>query len=169
MIRSSTVPWNAPFSFMNLGRNTSLSHSTRWSLKRDCRSNTAESHTPQKTTHSWNWTLFEKPPIVHLLKNFPAFYGARRCITVFSSPLLVPILSQLSPYHPILSLRSILILSTHLRLVFLVVPFHLAFPPISCMHSSPRLCYMPCPSHPPWLDHSNYTWRRVQVTKFLIM
>jgi hypothetical protein len=26
---------------------------------------------------------------------------------------------------------------------------------------------MPCPSHPPWLDHSNYTWRRVQVMKFL--
>jgi hypothetical protein len=24
---------------------------------------------------------------------------------------------------------------------------------------------MPCPSHPPWLDHSNYAWRRVQVTK----
>jgi hypothetical protein len=22
---------------------------------------------------------------------------------------------------------------------------------------------MPCPSHPPWLDHSNYTWRRVHV------
>jgi hypothetical protein len=22
---------------------------------------------------------------------------------------------------------------------------------------------MPCPSHPPWLDHSNYSWRRVQV------
>jgi hypothetical protein len=20
---------------------------------------------------------------------------------------------------------------------------------------------MPCPSHPPWLDHSNYAWRRV--------
>jgi hypothetical protein len=26
-----------------------------------------------------------------------------------------------------------------------------------------------CPSHPPWLDHSNYTWRRVQVMKLLIM
>jgi hypothetical protein len=25
------------------------------------------------------------------------------------------------------------------------------------------LCCMPCPSHPPWLDHSNYTWRSVQV------
>jgi hypothetical protein len=24
---------------------------------------------------------------------------------------------------------------------------------------------LPCPSHPPWLDHSNYTWRRGQVMK----
>jgi hypothetical protein len=24
---------------------------------------------------------------------------------------------------------------------------------------------MAYPSHPPWLDHSNYIWRRVQVTK----
>jgi hypothetical protein len=24
---------------------------------------------------------------------------------------------------------------------------------------------MPCPSHPSWLDHSNYTWRRVQVIR----
>jgi hypothetical protein len=28
---------------------------------------------------------------------------------------------------------------------------------------------MPCPSHPPWIDHSNYTWRREQVKKLLIM
>jgi hypothetical protein len=28
---------------------------------------------------------------------------------------------------------------------------------------------MPCPSHSPWLDHSNYTWRRVQPMKLLIM
>jgi hypothetical protein len=26
-----------------------------------------------------------------------------------------------------------------------------------------------CPSHPPWLDHSNYVWRRVQIMKLLIM
>jgi hypothetical protein len=31
------------------------------------------------------------------------------------------------------------------------------------------LCYMPCPSHPPLLDRSNYTWRRVQVMKLPIM
>jgi hypothetical protein len=30
-------------------------------------------------------------------------------------------------------------------------------------------CYMPRLSHPSWLDHSNYTWRRVQVMKLLIM
>jgi hypothetical protein len=28
---------------------------------------------------------------------------------------------------------------------------------------------MPRPSHPSWLDNSNYTWRRVQVMKLLIM
>jgi hypothetical protein len=37
-----------------------------------------------------------------------------------------------------------------------VVSFLLAFSPISYMQSSsPHSCYMPCPSHPPWLDHSN--------------
>jgi hypothetical protein len=28
---------------------------------------------------------------------------------------------------------------------------------------------MPCPSHPPWLNHSNYVWRGAQVMKLLIM
>jgi hypothetical protein len=28
---------------------------------------------------------------------------------------------------------------------------------------------MPCPSHPPWLGHSNYIWWRECVTKLLIM
>jgi hypothetical protein len=30
-------------------------------------------------------------------------------------------------------------------------------------------CYIPCPSHPPWPDHSSYTWQTVQVMKLLIM
>jgi hypothetical protein len=35
---------------------------------------------------------------------------------------------------------------------------------MSHMHSSsPHSCYMPCPSQPPELDHSNCTWKRVQV------
>jgi hypothetical protein len=45
-----------------------------------------------------------------------------------------------------------------------VVSFLLAFPPISYTHSSsPHACYMPCPSHLPWLYCSNYTWRRVKL------
>jgi hypothetical protein len=25
-----------------------------------------------------------------------------------------------------------------------------------------HVCYIPCPSHPPWFDYSSYIWRRVQ-------
>jgi hypothetical protein len=35
-------------------------------------------------THSWSRALLEKPPIVQLLENFPAFYGIRRFITAFT-------------------------------------------------------------------------------------
>jgi hypothetical protein len=35
-------------------------------------------------THSWSRVLLEKPPIVQLLENFPAFYGTRRFITAFT-------------------------------------------------------------------------------------
>jgi hypothetical protein len=35
-------------------------------------------------THSWSRALLEKPPIVQLLENFPAFYGTRRFITAFT-------------------------------------------------------------------------------------
>jgi hypothetical protein len=41
--------------------------------------------------------------------------------------------------------------------------------PICILLLLPHSCYMPCPSHPPWPDRSNYTWRRVdshfEVTK----
>jgi hypothetical protein len=54
-------------------------------------------------------------------------------------------------------------------LVFPVVPFFLPFPPISYMHSSSIIsCYIPCQSHPSWLDRSNYTLRRVQVPSYSV-
>jgi hypothetical protein len=28
---------------------------------------------------------------------------------------------------------------------------------------SPNTCCISCPSHPPWLDHCNFIWRRVQA------
>jgi hypothetical protein len=47
-------------------------------------------------------------------------------------------------------------------LVFPVVSLLLTFPPISYMHSSSP----PLALHDPWLDHSNYTWRRGQGVPF---
>jgi hypothetical protein len=78
---------------------------------------------------------------------------------VHKSPALVPILSHINPIHTIPFYLSYY--PPTYVLVFLVVSFLLAFPLITFMHFlSPHSCYMPCASHPPWLDHSNYTWRR---------
>jgi hypothetical protein len=82
---------------------------------------------PNSLTHPWSWALLEKPPIVQLLKNLPTFYGTPKVhYRVHKSPPLVPILSQSIPSHP-----------TYV-LVFLMVYFLLALPPISYMHSSKR-------------------------------
>jgi hypothetical protein len=60
----------------------------------------------QIVTYLRSWALLEKPQIVQPLKNFPAFYGTRRFITVFTrafhGPYPEPDLS--SPHHPIPSL-----------------------------------------------------------------
>jgi hypothetical protein len=113
-------------------------------------------------THSRSWALLEKPPIVQLLKNFPAFYGTRRSITVFTRALHWSLFwarsIQYIPTHPI-SPRYTLILSTHLRHRLPSCLLSAGFP-TNILHAFffPHSCYMPCPSHPPWLDHSNYTW-----------
>jgi hypothetical protein len=61
-------------------------------------------------------------------------------------------------------------LSTHLRLGLpMVFSFWLSHQYPICIALLAHSCYIPCPSHPPWLDHSNYTWRRVKVMKLLIM
>jgi hypothetical protein len=105
-------------------------------------------------THSWSRTLLEKPPIVHLLKNFPAFYGTRSFITVFARALHRSLSRarwiQPVPSHPV-SLRSILILSTHLRLGHLSGSILLAFPPISYIYSSSPI-RATCPVHLILLD-----------------
>jgi hypothetical protein len=43
-----------------------------------------------------------------------------------------------------------------------------AFPPITYMNSSsPYSCYVSSTSHSPWLDHSNYTWQKVEMKLFV--
>jgi hypothetical protein len=112
---------------------------------------------------------------VQLLKNFPAFYETRSFITVFTRDfcwsLSWPTSIQSIPHYPI-TLRSILILSTHLRLGLPSGSFPPRFPTnILYAFLFSHLCYMPCLSHPPWLDYSNSNciWRRVRVMKLLIM
>jgi hypothetical protein len=74
---------------------------------------------------------------------------------VHMRPPLVPILSWISPVHTTASYLSKILMY---------------FPPVSCVHlTSPHLCYMPCPSHSLWLQHSNYTWWSVQVLNLHIM
>jgi hypothetical protein len=123
-----------------------------------------------KAAGVWRWPLTSNYRSCKVKKTWiyisipPAFYGTRSFNTVFTRALhwslSWAISIQSNPSHPI-SLRSKV-------LVFPAVSFLLAFPPISYMHSSsPHSCYMPRPSHPFWLYHSNYTWRRVQVMKYM--
>jgi hypothetical protein len=65
-----------------------------------------------------SWALIEKPPIVQLPKNFSKFYETRSFITVFTRALHWSLSwarwLQSIPSH-LISLRSKLILSTHLH------------------------------------------------------
>ena len=67
----------------------------------------------------WCRVLLEKLTGLQLVKKFPAFYGTRRFITAFTNSrhLSLTWASPIqSPYPQPTSWRSILILSTHLRL-----------------------------------------------------
>jgi hypothetical protein len=68
-----------------------------------------------------------------------------------------------------MSLRFILLLSTHLSVCLPSDLFPAIFPTKILYTSFSHVSYMPRQSRPPRLDHSNYTWWRVQVTQLLIM
>ena len=69
----------------------------------------------------WSRVLLEKLTVSQLIKKFPAFYGTRRFITTFTSARQLSV-SSASSIQSMLSYptswRSILILSSHLRLDF---------------------------------------------------
>jgi hypothetical protein len=67
----------------------------------------------------WRWVLLQKTPVTQLLANLSTFYGTLMFIPVYTRALHWSILrgrwTQSTPPYPI-SLRSILILSSHLHL-----------------------------------------------------
>jgi hypothetical protein len=86
---------------------------------------------------------------------------------------LVPILSRIQSIaaHPV-SLTSIIILFSHLRLGFPSGLFPSGFPAkilYTCTSLFPHARYMPCPSYAYLFEHSPCIWRRVQVMKLLLM
>jgi hypothetical protein len=81
-------------------------------------------------------------------KKFPAFCGTWRLL--FSARWI----HSMHPKHT--SIWSILILTSHLTYTF-SYQNSVSTPTLS------RACFMPCPHHPPWLDHSNSIWQEVQL------
>jgi hypothetical protein len=127
------------------------------------------SHTPkesfQSTIRLHVTNCMDKLPVAQIRTNFTTFCRTRTFIAVFTKTATDPDKwakwMQFILPHPI-SLGSTLILSSHLHLGLPSGFFILAFPSKTFMHSSSfDACFMPCPSHPPWLDHSNYIWREV--------
>jgi hypothetical protein len=120
----------------------------------------------------WSRAQLERPPIVQPAKKFPAFYDNRRFITAFTRALH---LSYPDPDHcsqcqpQIISPRAILILSTHLRLDLPSGPFPSSFSTNNLYAFLFSRIRSTCLTQLIFFEHSNYTCRRVQITKLLVM
>ena len=98
----------------------------------------------------WRRVLLEKLTGLQLVKKFPAFYGTRRFITTLTSICHLS-LSWVSPIqstypHPT-SWRSILILSTHLRLRLPSGLFPSGFPTKTLYAPLSSPIHATCPAH----------------------
>jgi hypothetical protein len=137
-----------------------------------------ESSPPWKPHISFptNWLtprsrVLDKTTVAQQVKKLSAFYGTRRFITVLTTArqwsLSWARCIHCTPSHPIF-LRSIPILSSHLRLG---LPSGLSlqvFQPKYWISQFSHVCYMLRQSHPPWFDHPNNIWWSVQVMKLLL-
>jgi len=102
-------------------------------------------------------------------KNSAPFNGTWRFIAMFMSPLLVPVLSQMNPTHIIptyfFKMHSIIILPYMPRSSKWYLLFRFPDQNFVCISYFSYACCMPLLSHPPWFEHSNNIWWRVQVMK----
>jgi len=102
-------------------------------------------------------------------KRYPSFYGIWRFINIFTTShhRPSPQLDQFSPYPRSISWRSMLILSSHIRLC---LPSGQVSPSKPCMHLFyPHKCSMPHQSHSCWVDHPSNIYLGVKIMKLLFM
>jgi hypothetical protein len=108
------------------------------------------------TSGNWTWSHQARNQVTQLVSKFPAFCGTRRFITMFTRArhwsLSWARCIHSTPSHPV-SLRHILILSSH---VYQGLPsgfFRFSNQELLCISHLSHACYMPHTSHPPWLYH----------------
>ena len=103
----------------------------------------------------WSRVLLEKLASLQLVKKFPAFYGSRRFLTALTSARHLS-LSWASPiqfsYPNPTSWRSILILSSYLRLGLPSGLFPSGFPTSTLYTPLPSPIWATCPAHLILLD-----------------
>jgi hypothetical protein len=113
-------------------------------------------------------SLLEKLIVCSVHQEIPCLlWNWRGHYHIHKSLPLAPILRLIfqSTTSKTISLRFILILSSHLHVGPPIVSSVQAFQPKLCVHvSSPHVHYMPHPSHPP-----NSIWWRVHIMELLIM
>jgi hypothetical protein len=130
--------WSYLVKLLKLKRRCTVSNEMEWRRRRNLEPRIFAISITYLLTYLRNWALPEKPPIVQPLKNFLEFYETRRFIAVFIRALHWSLFwarsIQCTPSY--LSKIYFNIVHSHF-LVFLVVSFLLASPPISYMHSSP--------------------------------
>jgi hypothetical protein len=103
---------------------------------------------------TWSRILLEKLRVIELVKKYPAFYGNRRFITVFTTvrhwSTSWARCIQSAPSH-LISLRYIVI-SSNLCLGLQPDLYPSGFPTKFCMHFSSQLWVFKCPTHLILLD-----------------
>jgi hypothetical protein len=114
----------------------------------------------------FRWTVLPDKPIdPQLVKKLPAFYGTRWFIPAFTTARLLSLFSTSSSLIHHNSWRSILILSSYLRLVFQVGSLtqasrHILPPHQNFVYSSylTNVRYIPCLNHSLLLNRTHNVW-----------
>ena len=119
----------------------------------------------------WSRVLSQKLTGSHLVKKSLHFMEPESSSPHLQVPTICPCPEpdKSSPCHHPTSSRSILILSSHIRLGLTSCLFPSVFSTKILYTPVPHTCYMTRPSHYSRFDHANNIWWGGQISKFLIM